>query len=203
MIILDMWVRFGLIPVSQRQVYEAVMKKSTISRRIMARDPGVILRLVEVFPEYRKEFCPDTLTKEDLIRKQADIQPLPSQRRYHHLYDQIIRNRRDIAEVIREEEQRILPIQVKRNTFLGYLVKKAHQETCQICDLIHESQTGSIITVHHITPLSEGGKDIARNMLVVCRHHHQAIHAGEIQVRCDNLIEIRCRNDILYINPKY
>ena len=203
MILLDWWVRFGLVPVSQREVFDAVKIKSTIPNRIASRDPGLILRLLEVFPAYQSEFCPADLTKDDLIHQQTDVRPLPSQRRYHQLYEQMIHEGRDLVEVIGEEENRILPMQIKRNTFLGFLVRQLHQETCQICSLLEERYPDPVITVHHITPLSEGGKDIAKNMLVTCRYHHQAIHAGEIPVkmRADTLIEVKCQGTIFHIIP--
>jgi hypothetical protein len=201
MSLLDWWVWFGLQPVSQRDVFMAIMKKSTILNRITALDPGLIMRLLEVFPAYQIEFCPVTLAKEDILSRQTDVRPLPSQRRYHRIYRKMILEGHDLAGVIREEEKRILPVQVKRNTFLGFLVKQLHHESCQICELVDEKHPDSLITIHHMVPLSEGGKDIARNMLVVCTHHHQEIHAGEILVRVHTLIEVRYRNDIFHIIP--
>lgn len=201
MILLDWWIRFGLWPVTQRQVFEVIMSKSTISHRITIFDPGLILRLLEVFPSYKQEFCPPDITKEDLERRQSDICPLPSQRRYRRLYEQMMEDGYDLIDMIEEEERRILPIQIKRNTFLGFLVKQLHQERCQICKIPGQTISDPVITVHHIVPLSEGGVDEAGNMLVVCRHHHQAIHIGEIQVRLGTTIEISSPEMLHQIEP--
>ncbi|MFH0966192.1 MAG: HNH endonuclease [Methanobacteriota archaeon] len=201
MIILDWWVIFGLRPISQRQVFEAIIRKSTISNRIATHDPGLILRLLEVFPVYLSEFCPADLTHEEIAQRQSDVSPLPSQRRYRRLYEEMISDGQDLSMMIKEEEQRILPMEIKRNTLLGFLVKQLHHETCQICNLCGHTDKDPIMTVHHIIPLSEGGVDVAKNMLVVCRHHHQAIHTGEIQVRLDTLIEIRSPDRIFHIEP--
>ncbi|PKL58921.1 MAG: hypothetical protein CVV33_10000, partial [Methanomicrobiales archaeon HGW-Methanomicrobiales-4] len=107
----------------------------------------------------------------------------------------------DLIEMIKDEERRILPIQVKRNMFLGFLVKQLHHEMCQICNLPGQTLSDPVITVHHIVPLSEGGVDAAENMLIVCRLHHQAIHVGEIQVRPGTPIEVRSPDWIHLIEP--
>lgn len=38
----------------------------------------------------------------------------------------------------------------------------------------------SNLHVHHIIPRSQGGKDTADNLICLCQHHHQEIHAGNI-----------------------
>lgn len=79
-----------------------------------------------------------------------------------------------------------------------------HNDKCQICALLDglsEFTYISPITVHHIIPLSEGGLDIARNMLVVCLEHHRAIHAGQIQVLLGDKIEIRYPDGTCLIQP--
>jgi hypothetical protein len=201
LLLLEWWPRFGLNPVSLRQVFETVIQKNDVNRRLSVQDPVIILRLLEVFPIYRHEFCPDDLSLEDLKMRQNEISPLPSHRRYHQLLGKYLKQGMSICDVIRQEEKRILPIQVSRNTFLSYLVKKMHQDTCQICSISGMSLSGSEITVHHIIPLSEGGCDIARNMLVVCLSHHRAIHAGEIIVSIHETVEIRTPDIVHHLMP--
>ena len=201
LMLLDWWPLFGLAPVSQRQVFDAIVQKSSIHRRLSTSDPVLILRLLEVFPLYRSEFCPDEITLEELMNCRKSVSPLPSHKRYHRLHEELTNQGLDIFAIIRQEEQRILPIQVSRNTFLSYLVKHLHQDTCQICNLHGSSHHDSEITVHHIVPLSVGGADSARNMLVVCRMHHHAIHAGEINVSINEMIEISYQGIIYRIVP--
>ena len=201
LLLLEWWPRFGLNPVSLRQVFEAVTQKTDVHRRLSVQDPVIILRLLEVFPVYRPEFCPDDLSLEDLKMRQNEISPLPSHRRYHQLLGKYLKQGMSICDVIRQEEKRILPIQVSRNSFLSYLVKKMHLDTCQICTISGMSLSGSEITVHHIVPLSEGGCDTARNMLVVCLSHHRAIHAGEIIVTVHETVEIRTRDMVHHLPP--
>lgn len=201
LMLLDWWPLFGLAPVNQRQVFDAIIQKSSIHRRLSSSDPVLIMRLLEVFPLYQSEFCPDEITLEELLNRRKSVSPLPSHKRYHRLLEELTNQGLDIFAIIRQEEQRILPIQVSRNTFLSYLVKQLHQNTCQICNLHGPSLPDSEITVHHIVPLSAGGADSARNMLVVCRIHHRAIHAGEINVSINEIIEISYQGTIYCIVP--
>ena len=194
--ILYWWPRFGLIPVSEREVFDAVMRKSTIRQRTETRDPGLLIRLYEVFPDFKSEFCPDDFRLEDVISRLPEISPLPSVRRFNRLYTRLMSQGRNLHDLIREEEQRILPIQVKRNTFLAFLVKKLHNNSCQICPFCDPAVLDPMITVHHIIPLSDGGKDIAANMLVICNSHHKAIHQGLIEVSINSMIEVRCQGNI-------
>ncbi|MDD1728402.1 MAG: HNH endonuclease [Methanospirillum sp.] len=199
-LLLEWWPRFGLQPVNEREIFDAVCKKSTISYRISSQDPCLLLRLSEVFPSYPDEFLHPGTTREDLIASCSASTPPPSYRRFRRLYHRLLDEGFDIREIIRIEENRVLPMQMRRNTFLSYLVKQLHGETCQIC-ASGSPVTDPLITVHHIVPLVEGGLDTARNMLVVCNTHHQAIHAGEIQVRISDTIEVLSQSDRFLIEP--
>lgn len=179
-IILEWWLRFGLTPISPREVFEAILAKSTIRERISNGDPPLILRLLDVFPEYTKEINPNRIPQEELIKKAGTITKPPSERRYHRLYESYQNAGKNIWSVIEEEEKRILPMQMKRNKFLAYLVRNLHNK-CQICTL-EGKETDESLEVHHIIPLSQQGKDIADNMLVTCVSHHKAIHEGVIKL---------------------
>nr|WP_319538507.1 HNH endonuclease signature motif containing protein [uncultured Methanospirillum sp.] len=202
-LLLERWPMFGLHPVTERQVFDAILKKSDISHRLSSEDPDLLVRLLEVFPQYQSEFIPAGKTREGLIVARQDQSPLPSQRRYHRLYTRLLEQGYDVRQMIRDEEQRVLPIQMRRNTFLSFLVKQLHGGECQICALTGQSnQAGkSPITVHHIIPLSEGGSDTGRNMLVVCMSHHKAIHDGRIDICLNDMIEVRCDTSIYQIEP--
>jgi hypothetical protein len=196
--LLDWWVRFGLTPVNRREVFDAALLKPTIPHRLTYHDPGLLIRLAEVFPEYLDKFWPDSLTYEEAQLHLETIAELPSRRRYRHVLNEMIQEGYSLQDVIAQEESRILPVQIRRKTFLAYLVKKQHNDTCQICNALGCTATSkaekSVITVHHIVPLSQGGEDIASNMLVVCSRHHKAIHAGTIQVTKRSHIQVICPN---------
>jgi 5-methylcytosine-specific restriction endonuclease McrA len=201
--LLEWWPRFGLEPVSERQVLDAILKKSVLRHRLATGDPGLLLRLLEVFPENKAEYCPESVSREDLLHRLSVSVPPPSFRRYHRLYTTSVREGRDLVDMIKQEEKRILPVHIRRNTFLAFLVKKLHQDTCQVCRLCGKGGSENGITVHHIIPLSEGGADQAWNMLVVCGYHHQAIHEGEIRVCVSDQIHIRCKGGAFVISPVF
>ncbi|MDD1724955.1 MAG: HNH endonuclease, partial [Methanospirillum sp.] len=190
-VVLDWWKTFGLVPVTQKEVFDAVLDKPTIPDRLERGDPLLILRLCDVFPEYEPVINPRGISRSDLHSAAGTVTHPPSERRYRRVYESYAKEGRDIWSVIHEEEQRILPIQVKRNRFLAYLVRMAYGNSCQVCRSLGEVSPGQV-TVHHIVPLSRQGKDLAENMLVVCMQHHQAIHTGAMDVSVENgMIRVR------------
>lgn len=191
-IILDWWRRFHLLPVTPRQVLDAILGKSTIRDRIEQGDPRLILRLIDVFPEFEEDINPENIPRDELIVSSGAITPPPSERRYRRILEQYLDSGGDIRSLIGEEERRILPMQMKRNRFLAFLVRQEQKNTCQICKVRGEVSRGPV-AVHHIVPLSLQGKDRADNMLVTCAPHHAAIHAGEIvlTIRNGDLL-VRC-----------
>ena len=193
-IILEWWERFGLMPVSSLDVLNAILNKSTIRDRIDKGDPLLILRLLDVFPECTDEVNPEGYDRETLIHAAGTITRPPSERRYHRLYTRAMRSGLDINLLIREEEKRVLPMQMRRNRYLAYLVKILHGNTCQICSAMGEEGSGSV-EVHHIVPLSMNGKDRADNMITVCSRHHKAVHSGELVLEmADGSIRIKSNN---------
>lgn len=201
-LVLDWWKNFGLVPVTPREVFDTVLEKPTIQDRQERGDPLLMLRLLDVFPEYEPVINPRGTSRADLLSATGTVTHPPSERRYRRLYESYQKEGRDIRSVIRDEEQRILPMQVRRNRFLAYLVRMAHDNTCQVCRAKGEVSSGPI-SVHHIIPLSGGGKDLADNMLVVCIPHHQAIHAGSMEVFVENgIIRVRSPGEVLEI-PGY
>ena len=85
-----------------------------------------------------------------------------------------------IEEMIQMENKRELPVGVKRNNLLSFLVRKANGFKCELCKT--EVKRSDMIQTHHIIPLSEGGEDHSRNMIVLCEQHHDSVHAGEIML---------------------
>lgn len=191
LLLLQWWSQFGLEPVSEREVFDAIMQKSSVVRRIPSRDPTLLLRLVEVFPAYQHEYWPIDLNPESLVSAAGSSIPIPSHRRYRQVMEGYLTQGLMLQDIIKIEEHRVLPLHVARNIFLAYLVRILHQETCQICSLGYTPQKKTRITVHHLVPLGTGGPDTARNMLVVCQEHHDLIHSGVITTDLDEMICIR------------
>lgn len=181
-IILNWWIMFGLNLVTSKEVFEAILNKPTYRDRLKQGDPLLMLRLLDVFPDFSDDINPKGVSRETLVNEAGTISHPPSERRYHQVYAAYMQEGRDLKRCIEVEESRILPMQMKRNRFLAYLVKKLHDNRCQICTIRGEDTRGPV-DVHHIIPLSQEGKDRADNMLVVCKTHHQAIHAGQITIR--------------------
>ncbi len=203
MMLLEWWPRVGLEPVSEHDVLDAILKKPYIHHRLASGDPGVLLRLLEVFPDYQDDFWKEQVSREDLAARLETLTPPPSYRRYHRLYTTYLKEGTDIREIINQEENRILPLQQTRNTFLAYLVKKFHNDSCQVCKVCGTGHEDRDIAVHHIIPLSCGGEDRAWNMLVVCRPHHQAIHDSRVHVSVDDAVHIRCDSKTYHIRPAF
>ncbi len=191
-IILLWWERFGLSPVTSRMVFDAVMSKPTIRERIKNGDPLLILRLLDVFPQWAGEVNPKGFSREVLLHAAGSITRPPSERRYHQVYVDALKKGRDIHSLIKEEERRTLPMQMRRNRYLAYLVRTLHGNVCQICAAMGLSTTGPV-HVHHIVPLSFGGPDRAANMIVLCPLHHQSVHEGKISIiHKENQVFVSC-----------
>lgn len=201
-LVLQSWNSFGLSPVNRRAVFEAVLHKASVSRQLALQNPTLIMRLFEVFPEFKGEYWPPALTIEILEKQQGLEAELPSHRRYRRIMEQQSRTGISLEEMIIQEESRVLPLQAKRNSFLAFLVKHLHQGRCQICSAGLVALERSPCTVHHIIPLSEGGDDIASNMLVVCKFHHTAIHEGLIGVIPGEQIEVRSDDSVFLLKPR-
>lgn len=180
-IILEWWVKFGLVPITAKNVFDAILSKPTIQDRLRREDPLLLLRLLDVFPEQSGSINPKNLSKESLIQAARTITHPPSERRYHQIYSAYVKAGGDLLSIIKKEEMRILPMQTRRNRFLAYLVKQYYHNTCQICSATGEDLKKPV-EVHHIIPLSKQGEDCAHNMIVTCIPHHRAIHDGIISL---------------------
>lgn len=72
-------------------------------------------------------------------------------------------------------------------TNMKYLYKDLQHTPCQIC-----GWKESIRDIHHIIPVSKGGKNLLSNLIVICPNHHRMIHKGLITLE-----------DILRFKEKY
>jgi Holliday junction resolvase RuvA-like protein len=57
----------------------------------------------------------------------------------------------------------------------------ARDRHCRVPGCSH----GTFVDVHHIQPRSEGGRNEAPNLLVLCSAHHRATHCGELLIERD------------------
>jgi hypothetical protein len=66
----------------------------------------------------------------------------------------------------------------QRNPLLADSLKSYYEFRCQICGQDFRPQYDvRLADTHHIQYLSEGGRDLSTNILVVCPNHHRVIHA--------------------------
>ena len=70
-----------------------------------------------------------------------------------------------------------------RDQTLAREVKKTAEYRCQACgDSLEGSGARRFVHAHHVEPLSEGGDDVKRNLVVLCPSCHARLHAGAIKI---------------------
>jgi len=191
-IVLWAWKKMGLKMETIRSVYNAIIRKKNVKRGIQEQRLFLLARLRSIFPMYKRSFIK---TKTNLNQALYE--------HYRARFDIIIKSYEKkgytISEMIQEENKRVLPVGVKRNNLLAYLVKKAKDFQCQLCTHLKFTPTHSYeIQVHHITPLSQGGEDTSRNMIVLCEKHHDKAHQGRLNLSCsDNYIIAKYKGKII------
>ncbi|MHA1150730.1 MAG: HNH endonuclease signature motif containing protein [Promethearchaeota archaeon] len=179
-IVLWAWKKMGLKIETIRSVYNAIIRKKNVKRGIQEQRLFLLARLRSIFPMYKRSFIK---TKTNLNQALYE--------HYRARFDIIIKSYEkkgySISEMLQEENKRILPVGVKRNNLLAYLVKKAKDFQCQLCSHLQFTPTRSYeIQVHHITPLSQGGGDTSHNMIVLCEKHHDEAHQGRLTLFCSD-----------------
>lgn len=154
--VLEAWERMGLRRNTLHSVFSVVKKKGRVKRGILSKNLFLLARLKSIFPMYQKSFLPSNLNLNQAL--------------YEHFkkrFDKIISKYKEkglsIEEMIKKENKRELPVGVKRNNLLSFLVRKATGFKCYLCKT--EKTWSHIIQTHHIVPLSEGGEDHSRNGL--------------------------------------
>jgi hypothetical protein len=86
-------------------------------------------------------------------------------------YDAIADNRKPPKIVIPEHEE------YYRSPLLAEALKAIYDHRCQVCGQdFRRNYDTPFSETHHIAPLSEGGFDIAGNIVVICPNHHRIIH---------------------------
>jgi hypothetical protein len=69
-------------------------------------------------------------------------------------------------------------------------------EGCPIADTLPSSLQATVVELHHLTHISDGGSDDPLNLALVCAAHHRLIHLGgpsEVEERTDGVVIIRMR----------
>ena len=175
--VLRAWDKMGLRRKTINSVFSVVRKKFIVKRGISEKNTFLLARLKSIFPMFQKSFIPSNLNLNQAL--------------YDHFkerFEKIISDYREkglsIEEMIQEENERELLVGVKRNNLLSFLVRKANRFKCELCKT--EKKWSYTIQTHHIIPLSEGGEDHSRNMIVLCESHHESVHAREFMIERDD-----------------
>jgi len=164
------WDKMGLRRNTMNSVFSAVRKKSIVKRGISEKNPFLLARLKAIFPMHQNSFIPSNLNLNQALYDHF-------KERFEKIISDYKENGLSIEEMIQKENERELPVGVKRNNLLSFLVRKANGFKCELCKT--EIKRSDTIQTHHIIPLSEGGEDHSRNMIVLCESHHESVHAGE------------------------
>lgn len=170
-LVLSAWSRMGLRRNTINSVFSAVRKKYLVKQGISDKNLLLLARLKAIFPMYQKSFIPSNLNLNQALYDHY-------KKRFEKIISEYKEKGLSIEEMIQKENERELPVGVKRNNLLSFLVRKANGFKCELCKT--EKKRSYTIQTHHIIPLSEGGEDHSHNMIVLCELHHESVHAGEI-----------------------
>lgn len=82
---------------------------------------------------------------------------------------------------------------IVRSTAVADFVKRAHDYTCQVCDIRLTTPTGAYAEAAHVKPLGRPhvGPDIAANVLCLCPNHHVLFDLGMLTIADDLTITSR------------
>ncbi|MGW2743264.1 YDG/SRA domain-containing protein [Streptomyces sp. NPDC001450] len=88
---------------------------------------------------------------------------------------------------------RITTQRIVRSTAVADFVKRAHDYTCQVCDIRLATPTGAYAEAAHIKPLGRphAGPDITANVLCLCPNHHVLFDLGMLTIGDDLTITSR------------
>lgn len=69
-----------------------------------------------------------------------------------------------------------------RDPFLSESLKALYDHRCQVCGMNFKIKYEEPFSeTHHINPLSSGGLDVSKNIIVICPNHHRIIHKTNAQ----------------------
>ena len=170
------WEKMGLRRSTISSVFYVVRKKYKVKRAISKKSLFILARLKAIFPMYQKSFLPSNLNLTQALYTHF-------KERFEKIINKYEEKGLSVEEMVQKENERELPVGVKRNNLLSFLVRKANGFKCEVCKT--EKKRSRAIQTHHIVPLSEGGEDHSRNMIVLCEPHHESVHAGELMIERD------------------
>lgn len=86
-------------------------------------------------------------------------------------YDVISRPKKQLKITVPEHEEYF------RDPYLAESLKALYDHRCQVCGMNFKIKyEAPFAETHHINPLSSGGLDISKNIIVTCPNHHRIIH---------------------------
>lgn len=120
------WRKMGLRQITINSVFRALRKRNRVKRGISNKNLFLLARLKAIFPMYQKSFIPSNLNLNQALYDH-----------YKERFEKIIIEYKEkglsIEEMIQKEEERELPVGVKRNNLLSFLVRKANGFKCELC----------------------------------------------------------------------
>jgi len=76
-----------------------------------------------------------------------------------------------------------------RDALLSESLKSVYDHRCQVCGMNFRIKYDEpFAETHHIQPLSAGGLDIGRNIVVVCPNHHRIVHRTNARFDYEKLL---------------
>jgi len=192
-IVLDMWKKMGLKPISIESVFNTVMQKRSIILDLKEKNIYLLALLKKVFPYYEKYYLSNQIDHSKGIHEQE-------KKRFDNLIIEYKNQNLSLNDIIQKENLRDMPTEIKRNNFLSYLLKKKHKFRCQICQLTKSKSKTHNFESHHIIPLEQGGTDHSSNMIVLCKKHHNEAHSGTLEITCKKNLTIKYKRKQFGIN---
>ncbi len=192
-IVLDLWKKMGLKPISIESVFNAVMQKRSVILDLKEKNSYLLALLKKVFPFYEKYYLPNQI---DLNKGSYEQE----RKRFDNLIIEYKNRNLSLNDIIQKENSRDMPTEIKRNNFLSYLLKKKHKFRCQICQLTKSKSKTHYFEAHHIVPLGQGGANHSSNMIVLCKKHHNEAHSGTLEIICKKNLTIKYKRKQFGIN---
>lgn len=192
-IVLDMWKKMGLKPISIESVFNTVMQKRSVILDLKEKNIYLLALLKKVFPYYEKYYLSNQIDFSKGIHEQE-------KKRFDNLIIEYKNQNLSLNDIIQKENLRDMPTEIKRNNFLSYLLKKKHKFRCQICQLTKSKSKTHNFESHHIVPLEQGGADHSSNMIVLCKKHHNEAHSGTLEITCKKNLTIKYKRKQFGIN---
>ena len=192
-IVLNMWKKMGLKPISIESVFNTVMQKRSVILDLKEKNIYLLALLKKVFPYYEKYYLSKQIDLSKGIHEQE-------KKRFDNLIIEYKNQNLSLNDIIQKENLRDMPTEIKRNNFLSYLLKKKHKFRCQICQLTKSKSKTHNFESHHIVPLEQGGTDHSSNMIVLCKKHHNEAHSGTLEITCKKNLTIKYKRKQFGIN---